>query len=109
MKLYLDDERKTPEGWERAYHVHEVIEKLKTGKVEMLSLDNDLGSGEPEGYEAICWIEKEVFTNPSFVPPTILIHTANRAAKDRMMLARFNIFREIKRREESKSQENADG
>lgn len=109
MKLYLDDERTTPSGWERAYHVWEVIAALKTGKVTLLSLDNDLGSGEPEGYEAIAWIEKEVFTNPSFVPPTIYIHTANRAAKDRMMQARFNIFREIRRREESKQEEKPNG
>lgn len=107
MKLYLDDERETPDGWDRAYTVHEVITKLEAGGVTMLSLDNDLGSGQPEGYEAICWIEKKVFTDPSYVPPTILIHTANRAAKDRMMLARFNIFREIKRRAESKDQEKA--
>jgi hypothetical protein len=105
MKLYLDDQRSTPDGWERAYHVWEVIEKLQTGKVSMLSLDHDLGSGEPTGYEVLTWIENEVFTNPSYVPPTILIHTANPTAKDRMMAARYAIFREVSRRAESNSTE----
>ena len=33
MKLYFDDERPTPEGWERAYTAPEAIELLKTGRV----------------------------------------------------------------------------
>jgi len=40
MKVYLDDERNTPEGWVRTYTVEETIEHLKTRAVAELSLDN---------------------------------------------------------------------
>ncbi|HHO0936349.1 TPA: cyclic-phosphate processing receiver domain-containing protein, partial [Aeromonas hydrophila] len=32
MKLYLDDERETPEGWVRIFWPDEAIKWLKTGK-----------------------------------------------------------------------------
>ena len=38
MKVYLDDERATPDGWVRAWWPVEVIELLKTGQVSELSL-----------------------------------------------------------------------
>jgi hypothetical protein len=43
MKVFLDDGRPTPAGWMRAYWPDEVIALLKTGRVEELSLDHDLG------------------------------------------------------------------
>ncbi|WP_404305676.1 cyclic-phosphate processing receiver domain-containing protein [Neorhodopirellula lusitana] len=45
MKVYLDDERTTPEGWHRIYWPDEAIELLKTGKVTDISLDHDRGTG----------------------------------------------------------------
>ncbi len=39
MKIYLDDLRPTPNGWIHAYWPDEVIEYLKTGNVEIISLD----------------------------------------------------------------------
>lgn len=105
MKLYLDDERETPPGWERVYNVPDCIAKLKAGGVEVVSLDHDLGTGLAPGYEALVWIEKQVFTDPSYVPPKIMIHTANPSAREKMRLARFNIFREIERRAETKQAE----
>ena len=44
MKIYLDDCRGTPEGWHRCYKIEEVQELLKTGTVENMSLDHDLGA-----------------------------------------------------------------
>ena len=32
MKIYLDDERQTPEGWARVYWPDEAIRLLETGK-----------------------------------------------------------------------------
>lgn len=33
MKVFLDDERNTPDGWVRAYWPDEVIALLETGQV----------------------------------------------------------------------------
>ena len=38
MKVYLDDERTTPDGWRRVYWPDEAIELLKTGTVTDISL-----------------------------------------------------------------------
>lgn len=43
MKVYLDDERKTPDGYFRVVRAEEVISLLKLGLVTHLSLDHDLG------------------------------------------------------------------
>lgn len=98
MKVYLDDERETPEGWERVFHVWEAIEKLKTGMVTEISLDHDLGSGEPTGYDVILWIEEQVFTNPKYLPPKIWLHTANPSGKEKMKLAIRRILKAIEER-----------
>lgn len=61
MKVYLDDERATPEGWVRAWWPDEVIALLETGQVSELSLDHDLGD-DPRGtgYDVILWVEEAV-------------------------------------------------
>jgi len=61
MKIYLDDLRPTPDGWIHAYWPNEVIEYLKTGGVEIISLDHDLGDDERgTGYDVVLWIEEAV-------------------------------------------------
>jgi hypothetical protein len=60
MRVYLDDTRTAPEGWVQARWPEEVIELLKTGQVEALSLDHDLGAEGPEadfrtGYAVLSW------------------------------------------------------
>jgi len=41
MKVFLDDQRSTPEGWTRVFWPDQAIDILKTGKVkELLSLDH---------------------------------------------------------------------
>lgn len=54
MKIYLDDLRPTPNGWTHAYWPDEVIEYLKTGHVEIISLDHDLGDDERELVTMLC-------------------------------------------------------
>ena len=84
MKIYLDDERNTPEGWIRTYWPDEVIELLKTKRVAEVSLDHDLGDDQRgTGYDVILWIEKEVITN-GFIPPKISVHSANSSAREKM-------------------------
>lgn len=87
MKVYLDDERNTPPGWVRCYWPHEVINYLKSGKVNELSLDHDLGDDKKgTGYDVLLWIEEQVFLN-GFIPPKMTVHSANASARVKMQAA----------------------
>lgn len=84
MKLYLDDERPTPEGWHRVYWPDEAIPLLASGQVTEISLDHDLGDDERgTGYDVILWIEEAVVTR-GFVPPRMSVHSANSSARLKM-------------------------
>jgi len=84
MKVYLDDERPTPEGWHRVYWPEEAIQLLESGTVEEISLDHDLGDdAHGTGYDVILWIEEAVALR-GFRPPKISIHSANSSAVDKM-------------------------
>ena len=84
MKVYLDDERETPPGWDRVYWPDEAIALLKTGKVTEISLDHDLGDDERgTGYDVVTWIEEAVALN-GFKPPKIHVHSANSSARIKM-------------------------
>lgn len=59
MRLYLDDERPTPDGWTRAYTAREAIERIAAGGVVEISLDHDLGDDDAgTGYTVALWIEE---------------------------------------------------
>ena len=61
MKVYLDDERTTPDGWVRTYWPEEAIALLKTGAVTEISLDHDLGDdAHGTGYSVLLWLEEQV-------------------------------------------------
>ncbi|MGH8079724.1 MAG: cyclic-phosphate processing receiver domain-containing protein [Lysobacter sp.] len=84
MRVYLDDERDTPPGWERVYWPDEAIALLQTGAVLELSLDHDLGDdARGTGYDVVVWIERAVIER-GFEPPRIAVHSANPAARLRM-------------------------
>ena len=84
MKLFLDDERSAPEGWIHVRWPEEAIEILKAGTVIELSLDHDLGDdAHGTGYDVILWIEQAVATK-GFVPPKIIVHSANPSARQKM-------------------------
>ncbi len=84
MKVYLDDLRPTPDGWERVYWPDEAIELLKTGNVDVISLDHDLGDDERgTGNDVVLWIEEAVITQ-QFIPPEIRVHSANSTARAKM-------------------------
>lgn len=87
MKVYLDDERMAPPGWQQVRWPEEAIEFLKTGVVEEISLDHDLGDdARGTGYDVLLWIEEAVVTC-DFDPPVIQVHTANPPARNRMIAA----------------------
>ena len=84
MKVYLDDERKTPDGWRRVYWPDEAIALLEGGEVEEISLDHDLGDDDRgTGYDVVLWIEEAVATR-SFTPPRMQVHSANSSAREKM-------------------------
>ena len=84
MKVYLDDERETPEGWVRVYWPNEAIELLEAGEVEEISLDHDLGDDERgTGYDVVLWIEEAVALR-DFQPPRMSVHSANSSAREKM-------------------------
>lgn len=93
MRVYLDDERSTPEGWHRVYWPQEAIALLKQGKVTEISLDHDLGDDENgTGYDVVLWIEEAVATQ-GFQPPIIRLHSANSSARQKMEFGIANIKR----------------
>lgn len=91
IMVYLDDERVTPEGWVRVYWPDEAIELLKSGNVEAISLDHDLGDDERgKGYDVVLWIEEAVAMH-GFKPPVITVHSANTSAALKMRAGIENI------------------
>ena len=81
MKVFLDDERQTPEGWVRTYTVNETIDLLKSGEVTDLSLDNDLGEGVEEGFRVLDWMEAEVIGGGFKPPENMQVHSGNPVRK----------------------------
>jgi hypothetical protein len=85
MRVFLDDERVTPAGWVRVWWPDEVIALLEQGGVTHVSLDHDLGDdNRGTGYDVILWIEEAVALR-GFVPPALTVHSANSAARDKML------------------------
>ncbi len=90
VKIFLDDTRSTPDGWVRCFTPAEVISLLENESVSCISLDHDLGlvedGREITGYDVLTWIEEQIVLN-GFEAPTILIHSDNGPAIDRMRRA----------------------
>jgi len=87
MKVFLDDERSTPDGWVRTYWPEEMIALLKTGAITEISLDHDLGDdAHGTGYSVLLWIEEQV-TVHGMVPPIMRVHSSNASARLKMEAA----------------------
>ena len=86
VKVFLDDERVTPDGWVRVYWPDEAIAFLESGQVSEISLDHDLGDDERgTGYDVVLWIEEAVHVR-GFSPPKMRVHSANSSARQKMEL-----------------------
>lgn len=87
MKIFLDDERETPDGWVRCFWPDEVIERLHAGNVTEISLDHDLGDDDRgTGYDVLLWIEEAV-ADRGWSPPKLSVHSANSSARMKMEAA----------------------
>ena len=67
--------RPAPEGWTWVETVGDVIELLKNGEVDAVSLDNDLGLNQREGFNVVKWMEEN-----DVWPDLVCVHTNNAVA-----------------------------
>ena len=77
MRLFVDDIRIAPRGWDYAYSVRGAIEYIKQfyNKIEVISLDHDAGDyGPPDYIKILDWAEEHYGSN---FKPAIRLHSAN--------------------------------
>lgn len=77
MKLWIDDVRPAPEGWEHIHSVNEAVGAivLEYENIEVISLDHDAGDYGPLDYIKILDWAEEVYG--SDFKPAIKLHSAN--------------------------------
>lgn len=80
MKLFIDDNRTTPPGFDfTAQSYNEAVMLLDMYEFEFISLDYDLGAGETSGFFVLEWMAK----NNKF-PSKINIHSNYLDGVDKM-------------------------
>ena len=89
MKLWLDDIRPAPPGWTWVKTAVKAAELIKSGVVDIASLDHDLGSLEggmyggseaPTGYDLVKWMVRE-----NCFPRVVRVHSANPVGRMNMV------------------------
>lgn len=79
INVYLDDFRPCPKGFVLARNVEECLLLLGNCKVDILSLDHDLGIGEPTGFDLVKqMVEKGYYANE------IYLHSSSRSGRMNM-------------------------
>ncbi|MBY7025055.1 hypothetical protein FDC27_09920 [Clostridium botulinum] len=83
INLYVDDIRRCPDGFVVARNYDEAIQLLKNNRINILSLDHDLGIDyngvEKNGYDIVKYICEHGIS-----PKKIYIHTDNVVGRDNM-------------------------
>lgn len=96
MKLWLDDKRPAPEGWQHVRTALEATTTLYGRCVTHLSLDHDLGDKVfGTGYDVCRWLEAAVVDDPTFPMPVVTLHTANPVGRQNMQRALDSIARRL--------------
>jgi hypothetical protein len=72
INVFLDDQRPCPANFRLARSVNECVRLLKRNKVKILSLDYDLGIGQPNGMDLVRYMVKH-----RLYARNIIIHSAN--------------------------------
>lgn len=86
IRVFVDDCRKAMPGWILVKNYKTTITVLENFKIDILSLDHDLGENKT-GYDIICWIEEKCATDPDFIPPgEILCHSSNPVGREKIEL-----------------------
>jgi hypothetical protein len=79
INVYLDDWRKCPPGFVLARTAEECILLLEECEVNILSLDHDLGPGQPTGYDVALYVAQT-----GRYPREIYLHTSSDWGRSRM-------------------------
>lgn len=78
INVYLDDFRPCPKGFVLAKNVEECLELLSNFEVNILSLDHDLGIGEPTGYDLVKrMVEQGVYASEIYLHSSSAIGRTN--------------------------------
>jgi hypothetical protein len=80
INVFLDDRRPCPKGFRLARNAEQCIRLLKTKSIDVLSLDHDLGFGQPTGYDVVKYMVKH-----GLYAKNIVIHSANPFGRARML------------------------
>ena len=87
IRLWLDDVRPVPDGWEWVKTAWDAIDVLSAGGVVEVSLDHDLGPPEAgSGYDVARWIESEAY-HGRLARLRWAVHSANPIGRERMTRA----------------------
>jgi hypothetical protein len=81
MNIFLDDKRCAPKGFRRFRTARGCIRALNMnkGNIRVISLDYNLGAGQPKGYVvARHMVRKNIF------PPVIVIHSNDSVGRMKM-------------------------
>ncbi len=91
MKIFLDDVRSPvgnitaePDEWLWVKTAPEAFNLIVAGGVEEISLDHDLGDGQPTGYDLCKWIMEVVFKKRLKSVPLMSIHSMNPVGAENM-------------------------
>ena len=87
-RLFVDDERDFPEGWDIARSFEDAMILLSLIDYDEISLDHDIASWDTDGteltgYTILCYLERQVLEYGNKIP-FIYIHTANPAVRCKM-------------------------
>lgn len=93
-KIWLDDERQPPdESWDWHKDILFAFQFIRNGIVDEISLDHDLGEGQPTGYDLLIMLERNVSEGWLFRLPKFHIHSANPVGRENMERAITSIER----------------
>ncbi len=87
INLFLDDCRDAPSNFVIARNVNDALYILANCKVNILSLDHDLGDNQPTGYDLVKVIVESWTQSGDKIysyPKEIYLHTANGVGRDNM-------------------------
>lgn len=103
MRVWLDDERKMPEGYDVwVTSAHWAKKLIDEGEVTFISLDHDLGDdlGSGSGYDVACHIEMLV-SHGQIKMPLWECHSQNPSGRKRIIEAMRSAERRSKINEEN--------
>jgi hypothetical protein len=80
VKLYVDDLRPCPQGWDLARNFHEAIVMLSSENYDEVSLDHDIasfyGNKEMTGRDILNWLIARKLDG-MHTPSVVRVHSAN--------------------------------